>query len=608
MAVTVQIGSDKTTNITGYSVTEDATPIDPSDSSGGVGQVNISLDEGSGVATQLYLNDFIDLEDESNGTTQGKVNSVQIVNGVASLTGDSRIGAFLADRTADPYTGTLGGAFDYYFSLVGITQNYAIAPTIASDSVTFPGFTGNMWDYMKKICSSRGIEMSLVSDNIIVRSIRGRTAENKRDTDISWAVSNNQLAQNVEIYYYNNEYKTDTMVYPKGGWTSDVQVYQVAANETTEFDIPVDVSLVSIQQPTVIDSLTDRFYSGPNSIYCIAGNDGAPIPAAQWTAGGGSLTVSINPDKKSLHVVLIGMNDVTGIGPFRVAYSSGDATYSSLRIMGTGVFFDKQKVTLPTGVPESKSAQVVGVTIDNPFISTLDQAYSLGSIAAGKWASASQTINVNTVGINRQGVSGAVVYPTFADFNSTQGTNTFAQFNATQVATITDAVGDGTTVTYTAANTFVAGGTGNVDIFNSDADLVIAGITPSAYNIPLARIESVTSTQFTVLNGATGSYVSGGTASTTFLQFNKQQFALVASEFQNQAFGNVAGARVKYRDSWYRIRSANITESSVSYSAERDTIVDEFNSVWSGSTFADFDTQFTDKLFEDFGVIPLWQT
>jgi hypothetical protein len=70
----------------------------------------------------------------------------------------------------------------------------------------------------------------------------------------------------------------------------------------------------------------------------------------------------------------------------------------------------------------------------------------------------------------------------------------------------------------------------------------------------------------------------------------------------------VAGARVKFRDAWYRIRSSNISESGVSYSAERDTLITEFNDRWTGKTFAQFDTQFTGKLFEDFAVIPLWQT
>jgi hypothetical protein len=276
--------------------------------------------------------------------------------------------------------------------------------------------------------------------------------------------------------------------------------------------------------------------------------------------------------------------------------------------MGTGVFFDKKKLTLPTGVPESKSAQVVGTTIDNPFISTLEDAYDFGCIAAGKWGSAAQTINVNTVGINTLGVSGALTYPTFVDFNSTQGTNTFANFNATQVYTITNVVGDGSYVTFTANNILQAGGTSI--LMNYQSDVIIDGVNPTDYNTGDvgAAVYSATATQFVIQSGDTATYVSGGTASSTFRQFNRQQFALVQSSFDNQAFGNVAGARVKHRDSWYRIRSANITESSVSYSAERDTLMEEFDSAWTGQTFNDFDTQFTGKLFEDFGIIPLWQT
>ena len=71
-------------------------------------------------------------------------------------------------------------------------------------------------------------------------------------------------------------------------------------------------------------------------------------------------------------------------------------------------------------------------------------------------------------------------------------------------STITNAVGDGTTVTFTtsANNSFVAG--------NS---VTISGINPSAYNLGSVTIASVpTGNTFTVTNAATGTYVSGGTA------------------------------------------------------------------------------------------------
>lgn len=70
-------------------------------------------------------------------------------------------------------------------------------------------------------------------------------------------------------------------------------------------------------------------------------------------------------------------------------------------------------------------------------------------------------------------------------------------------ATITNITGSGSTVTYTALNTF-----------STNQYVTITGANPSAYNLTNAFITSVSSTQFTVSNTATGTYVSGGTATT----------------------------------------------------------------------------------------------
>ena len=69
-------------------------------------------------------------------------------------------------------------------------------------------------------------------------------------------------------------------------------------------------------------------------------------------------------------------------------------------------------------------------------------------------------------------------------------------------ADITGVVGSGTTITYTANNNFSVGQT-----------IKITGITPSQYNLSSATIASSSSTQFTVTNSATGTYTSGGYAS-----------------------------------------------------------------------------------------------
>jgi hypothetical protein len=69
---------------------------------------------------------------------------------------------------------------------------------------------------------------------------------------------------------------------------------------------------------------------------------------------------------------------------------------------------------------------------------------------------------------------------------------------------ITNVTASGGTVTYTAANNYSAGNTVSISYVN-----------PVAYNLKAVTIASASSTQFTVTNAATGTYVSGGIAQRT---------------------------------------------------------------------------------------------
>jgi hypothetical protein len=70
-----------------------------------------------------------------------------------------------------------------------------------------------------------------------------------------------------------------------------------------------------------------------------------------------------------------------------------------------------------------------------------------------------------------------------------------------QPASITNITSNGTTVTYTAANSFSAGQIVSID-----------QVMPYIYNLQNVAIATASATQFTVTNGATGTYISGGLA------------------------------------------------------------------------------------------------
>ena len=91
----------------------------------------------------------------------------------------------------------------------------------------------------------------------------------------------------------------------------------------------------------------------------------------------------------------------------------------------------------------------------------------------------------------------AVVYNVEID----QGSDWYINFVYNQPAEITNISANGTPVTFTAVNGFTAGQT-----------VSISGVLPSQYNFQNVSVASATASDFSITNGATGTYISGGIA------------------------------------------------------------------------------------------------
>ena len=92
-----------------------------------------------------------------------------------------------------------------------------------------------------------------------------------------------------------------------------------------------------------------------------------------------------------------------------------------------------------------------------------------------------------------------------------------------------------------------------------------------------------------------------------FADFDQYFADLVTDQFENQLFGNAAGARVRDLDAFFRITEATTTPGAVSYSAEMDTIVGDWDDVWSGKVFADWDAAMDGHTLRDWGIRPLME-
>ena len=513
-------------NIGSYSYSEESTPTIDGDSSGGVGQLSFDVREDEDNSIFLYK-DNVRLTDSFSGSVAGNIDTVAVTDGVASITGRSRLALLTTVQTVPVIETTLGDLLTEIFTLAGVNTSVDIDAGIAARSIISPAYTGDLWVFLKNICTKEQIEVALVDDTVTVRNLRERTITPLNINTEGYNVADLQLAQFVEVAYYNYESFTNGLTYPKGGWTSDVQVYQVDSGQTLVVDLPVDAYLTSIQQPTP-QLFVSRTYAGPNSVYTIAGNDGLPVPVAQWTDNGGNVSLALKENGTVIEATIVGAT-IPNLAPFRLAVSSGPSDfYSTLRIIGTGVFFDRQVLTKPTGLTGAETSTIVGLTIDNPMISTELEALEAGVRACQMYGLPGHTYTFTARRVNRSGDEGPdIIYPSFevteADW---PGGWLFSDFNAEYSG----------------------------DSFQDFADMLLA----------------------TVVN-----------------------------DFDNQAFGNIAGSRIKFRDAWFRVRSSDSTQDSVSITAERDTLFSDVNPVWASGDFADFNGVYDGLNFTDFALAPL---
>lgn len=516
--VVVTVGTVERSDVSEYSVVEDSTPLDPADNTGGFGQINVTVN--SNVEGIRRMGDPLTLTDGSLGETTGTIRAVGDDAVAIQFTANSRLANLAVERTIQPFVGNLADGIEYHLGLCGITSGIVIDSSFSAVNVKIPGGRENVYDRMKRMAAAYNFELSLVSNNVVVRPPRQRIAVNYRDADGKRTWDQSNFAQSVQGYYYNS-YSGTNIAYPLHGITDDAQVYQVDANETLVYDIPLDASLGSVVQPTCVATVSRNDMSA--SQYSVVGSDGLAVPVDTWLKAGGLVSVAIGEDTQSLIVKITGAN-IPSLSPFRIAVQEDENEYySSLRVRGDGVFWDKKLFTLYMNDDQDVAPDEVGTVVDNPFMETFDQLYHRLLRTAAHYGTDTQHYSVTSGGINRLGESGSAAYPTIADV---------------------DAMFPGATI-----------------------DSLAASLGP------------------------------------TIADWNAALFAEVSSDFTNQAFGNVSGARVLHKGSYYRIRTATIRPLGLDYTAERDNIIEDVYRT--GETIAQWNARWSGKIIRDVNIAPI---
>jgi hypothetical protein len=453
MGVKVDIGGD-VYEVTQFGVEEASTPLAAGDSSGQVGSISFNIfkpDEFVQPSNPINLYGLmhligkeVKLTDTFKGYTIGTIQAAQfsVDNSVIQISALSRlVDLNIYNISVEPFSGFLNDAFEYYLSLASIDTGFLVIDTedrqLSTEVVAFPGWQGELWYNLKQMAAAIDCDISLVSGLIVLRPIRSHVATRGRDISRSLNIDSGNFARFIEVYQYNNVSVTDEIIYPTGGWNSAVEIISVAPGELVEKDLELSASVSSIVQPTMKTFIGP--YDNSESSYTIIGDDGIPISPELWANSGGSLSISINPDSKSLKLIVIApsglaKNNGELINSFSIGLTddSGSARYSTLRILGTGVVYNKQVKRFPTGVPESQASSEVGITIDNPFISTAADVNRTGIRTIRKYNGSQYTLNGSVVSVNSLGDSGIITGYDYAHFDGLYTGDTYEEVEDAQ--------------------------------------------------------------------------------------------------------------------------------------------------------------------------------
>lgn len=431
-------GNIQGTAIATYSYSEDVTSLEPSNLTGGTGQVTVSaiaVDDNTVGNThpnsKLLVNNTMTLTDDSHGSIEFQVKQATVSNGIVSLVGDTIMSRLNIITKSGPYGGlsgaTLLGAIEEYCLLAGVIPviSEEFQAKLNSVPVNFIGWSGNLWEHIKMLCAAMsastttdvGIEAYVSGNQLHFREAKTSVVDyGDSISDYSVSINTFEAAKEVEVFNYNTQYKVDGIVQEQNrstylyGINANVSItdnMQVDAGSTLTKRFKINASLESVKQPDCVSAIIPLPYAGSQGQYVIVGNDDVPVSPEQWKGQGGSLTVTLTDEPDEIEITIVAPPSLTmqtadnpaevTLAPYKVGVeSSGSEDYPALYIVGTGVFFNKTSETYPTGASEVYTAQSSAPSIDNPFIINKFTQNSRGIAAAqvvcGPTVTLSQTI------------------------------------------------------------------------------------------------------------------------------------------------------------------------------------------------------------------------
>lgn len=274
------------------------------------------------------------------------------------------------------YDATVGSYFRYLCELVGISAT-SVDSKFENIPVTYPGWTGNVWKYVKDFAAANRAEVALVDDTVVLRTPRTRTIPLEGIAGPTVSVDSTLTSQFIQVNNYNATWGVDQNAF------SATSVYQVESGGTTVAEVSIPHFLDAVNNPIATNKMNVLDTTGSGQ-YTVVDSQGLVVDSAWWNSNGGSVKVERKQDDPNgLRIIITGarFSPEAYVGPFRIGRDAGGIV-PALTITGTGVFTNKVTHRIRTGVSPSQTSTIDASVIDNVFLTNADLAYTRGLDAA----------------------------------------------------------------------------------------------------------------------------------------------------------------------------------------------------------------------------------
>lgn len=273
---------------------------------------------------------------------------------------------------------TLDAFFLYYMGLAApnIPVRIAPLPFAGWGVLTYPGWTGNVWDHMCDLAAVWNIRIVANDSTIYIQPWVEGSYRLPKDVEVEpLTLSTQGVSRGVEVTNLKaSRTALNAVVY--NALTDGNRVIRADIASLDYITVSQGVSIDYLLQPSATSSSTPGLGQ-----YTVIDQNNTIVSATNWRNYGGSVAANRGkrPDEIVLTVKGPGLEIPGTTAPYRLSTRGGNA---SLTILGHGIATNPETVYIGNGVPEDVTSRDNGGTVESPFLINADTAWKHGAWAA----------------------------------------------------------------------------------------------------------------------------------------------------------------------------------------------------------------------------------